>query len=152
MWPFRKSEHLKSTFGKFIANGIVDEVLQGPGQLQEKQIEYVLLLLNSHELIGSAIEIISRHDCMIESITGTLITVLVGVPLKKPASEECRRKLVAQLSAELGVAAVVLHGGGTALVGMVGNSQRMSYTAIIPEYKAKLTKLSSAEFGEVIEN
>jgi hypothetical protein len=151
MWPFSKGEQIKSAFGKFIDKDIVEALQNEPGQLQEKQIEYVLLLLDSHELIGRAIEIISNHDSMIESITGTLITTLVGAPLENSKSEEIRRNLVKQLSAELGPNAVVLHGRDSCLVGMVGNNQRMSYTAVIPDYKMKLLRISSGEYGEVIE-
>ena len=150
MWPFDGSDQIKNAFGKYVNKDVLDSVVNDSG-LQEKHIDFVLLLLSNLDFIGKAIQIVNRQECMIESITGTFITVLVGAPTEKTNSNETRLQIVAELSKELGSNVVMLHGGCDCLVGSVGNSQRMSYTAMLPEYKAKLNRLSSLEFGEVAE-
>lgn len=151
MWPFKLAGVIKGMFERFMDKELVDVIVSGTEELHEMRIDYVLLLLSNHKAIGKAISIINSHDCMIESITGTLITVLIGAPIPNPKSDQIREQLVDHVAAKLASEAVVLHGGCSCPVGTVGNEQRKSYTAIIPEYKTKLRQLATAEFGEVVE-
>jgi len=88
---------------------------------------------------------------MIESITSTLITVYFNVPLTQPDSNQLRNDLVNRLSETFGSDISILHGTCECQVGNVGNEKRKAYTALLPHYKSKLSKLSSMEFGEIQE-
>ena len=124
-------------------------------ELSEKYINYVLILVRDHskqpQNIRDTVNIIQEHNGMIESITGTLITVYFNVPVEQPNSEKMRMDLVKELSEKKGRDLSIIHGACECPVGTVGNENRKAYTALLPHYKSKLSKLSSMEFGQVLE-
>ncbi len=135
MWPFRNKVNLQETT-----------------ELRITTIDYLLILVredsNLPRRIFKAVSIIQEFDGMIESITSTLITVYFNVPLIQPDSNQLRNDLVNRLSETVGSDISILHGTCECQVGNVGNEKRKAYTALLPDYKSKLSKLSSMEFGE----
>ena len=67
-----------------------DEILHPRLSTATKHIHFLLVLASQDETaqpeqtISQALDIAMAHDGMVESITGTLITILFGAPIKQP--------------------------------------------------------------------
>ena len=152
MWPIKKDEKsiIKKAFGKYINN-----ILNGHNDLSEKTVQYILMFVKEtdyfQETIKTIFDIVQEHDGMIESMTGSLISVLFNVPLDQPDSEKKRLLLISALSERVGSDLTIVHGQCICPVGSLGNEKRLCYTAIIQDYKSKINKLSSLAFGEIVE-
>ena len=158
MWPFNRRSKSKRDFIKKVYSKYLDELRldnQKGVELSTQYLHFVLILVsetgNRSQMIGQVLDIIQQHDGMIESITSTFITVYVGVPLQQPNSKQLRIDLVNELSGKLGPQLAIIYGECGCPVGSVGNESRQTYTALLPEYKSKLRKLSSLQFGQVTE-
>jgi len=162
MWSFRRKdksqrEIIKKSFSNYLDENLIDSILQNHGliDLRLKYINFILILVRDDsrqsQNIREALNIIQEHHGMIESITSTLVTVYFGVPLEQPNSKELRIGLVKELSERMGPDLAFIHGACECPVGNVGNENRKAYTALIPGYKSKLSKLSTMEFGQILE-
>ena len=163
MWPFnRKSDDRERLRIRKAASRYMDErllllLIESPEGLRmsEKRINFVLVLTDEASdpvsTIREIVTLVQKHDGMIASFEGTLLTVYFGVPLPQPNQKEQRLKFVSDLSEKVRPLVAVVHGECECQVGKVGNEQRMGYTAFIPDFKGKLGKLCSLEVGQIIE-
>ena len=162
MWPLnRKKDELKAiekSFSKFIDERIVRLMLKNPEDLEMKnrKINFAMILAkddsSTRERISEVVSYAQKHDAMIDSITGTLITIYFGVPLDQPDQRQMRKAFVNEISEKLGPSLTIVHGECECPVGSVGNEKRLSYTALLPKYKSKLNKLTALDFGQIIED
>ncbi|MFC1746184.1 hypothetical protein ACFL35_19490 [Candidatus Riflebacteria bacterium] len=151
-----EKDKLKHLFGNFIA---IDELnsknIEENGSF--KSIYFVLILLkeeNTQSIKSNAkniIELAQRHQGMIETISATFISILFNVPVEQKNSEELYCEFIKSLSIISGNKLSVVYGQCESYVGTIGSSERMSYTALIPNFKDKLYQLSSLEFGHIKE-
>lgn len=73
------------------------------------------------------------------------------MPLYQENAAQNRINLVNDLSENLRSNISILHGEAEWFVGTYGCKERLSYIAMIPDYKSKLNCLSSIAFGEIIQ-
>ena len=105
----------------------------------------------TQQTIESILDIAVECEAMIETITASFISILFNAPLEQEDALPLRKKLVSNLSEKFGADLSILHGEAVCLVGNFGSQKRLSYTAMIPDYKVKMNRLTSLEFGEIIE-
>ncbi len=159
MWPFNNQKRLlKKAFGKYLDDDAVQNILEGNMEFeppQKKKIQYILLFVKesskTQETIESILDIAIEFDAMIETITSSFISILFNVPLEQEGAVQFRKKLATHLSGKFSSELSILHGETICLVGNFGSKKRLSYTAMIPDYKSKMNRLTSLEFGEIIE-
>ena len=162
MWPFNRkkkdSEALEKSFSKFMDERIVRLMLNNPEELEMKKrkINFILILVkeasDTAETIGKVVNFARKHDVMIDAITGTLISIYFGIPLDQPDQKKMRVAFVNEISESLGPSLSMVHGECECPIGNVGNENRMNYTALLPEYKSKLNKLTNLDFGQIIDD
>jgi hypothetical protein len=154
-------QSLKNLLGKYVKEDKLDLILNGSIALQsleKKPIGYILIFLKDNDPqsfqndLNRLIKIIYEHHGVIDTISGSFISVLLGMPLPIPDLTEKRKQLVEIFSQELGLSIALLHGEIECLVGNIGNNSHWSYTALIPDFKKKLNILSSLAYGEITEN
>jgi hypothetical protein len=162
MWPFNRKDNeqeeamIWKAFSKHIDERLIAVLLENPEGLRmsEKQINFVMVLADEASdpvsTIREIVTLVQKHEGMVASIEGTLVTVYFGVPLPQPNQKEQRLKFVIDLSEKVRPRVAVVHGECECQVGKVGNEQRMGYTAFIPDFKGKLGKLCSLEIGQII--
>ena len=125
-------------------------------KLDMKYLNYVLVLVredsNQLRTIEEVVNVIQNHGGTIESITAAcLITAYFGAPIEQPNSKQVRIDLINELSEKLRTNLAIIHGECECPVGNVGNESYMNYTALFPDFKSKLSILSSLTFGHVEE-
>ena len=161
MWPFKKgdsSEAKKTLHNSFRqAMGakiemVLDEEYEE--KIEKRDVDYILILvkeISSDQLSQSfdrLFSIIQKYDADIESVTGSLVSVLFNVPIKQVNSKELRIKLVEELVANFPQELTIVHGQAICPYGTIGNKTRKEITAFIPHYKDSLKALSSLEWGQ----
>lgn len=159
MWPFNKQKRvLKKAFRKYLDKDAVQNILEGNMEFeppQKKKIQFILLFVKessqTQQTIESILDIAIEFDAMIETITSSFISILFNVPLEQEDALELRKRLTDHLSERFGDELAILHGETVCFVGNFGSKKRLSYTAMIPDYKSKMNRLTSLEFGEIIE-
>jgi len=163
MWPFNRKEKenlefLENSFSKYMDERIVKLTLNNPEKLEmgKRKINFALILVkedsSTEDKISEVVNYARKHDAMIDSITGTFITVYFGVPLDQPDQKEMRVAFINEIYENMGSSLTIVHGECECSVGNVGNENRMNYTALLPEYKSKLNKLTNLDFGQIIED
>lgn len=160
MWPFKKGRPSKA---KIIQNSfrqamgakiemVLDEGYEG--KIENREVDFILILLkdfSSDQLSQSfdkLFSIIQKYDADIESVTGSLISVLFNVPIKQINSKELRIKLVVELVSNFPQELTIVHGQTICPYGTIGNETRKEITAFIPNYKDTLKTLSGLEWGQ----
>ncbi len=165
MWPLdrkskNKDEKIKKAFGQYIPANIIDNLMSADNvsfELIEKEIDYAFILVSESsiesvpQIIKAVLDIAEKHEGMVESITGPLIIVLLGIPQPQDNAQKRRHALVVDLHESLGASISIVHGNTKCLVGTVGNKNRSTITALIPNYKEKLKLLSNMEYGQQLE-
>lgn len=165
MWPFnrnkRQRKFIRDAFDKYVDHNVIDNMLSDSltlnSQPEIKHIGFILILVKEEQSITfrntvtKVLGIVQEHNVMIECITGTFISVLVGVPLELPDTGKVRHNILDKLSNQLGAHLAILHGECDCAVEIVGNEKRFSYTAILPDYKSKLRRLASLDYGKIEE-
>jgi hypothetical protein len=165
MWPFKsklknEKEQIAKLFTDYVSEKVIDDSGAGKlelNKLEEIEVDYLLILQSddTSEPVGHPVEkvldLIEKHDGMVESITNYLIIVLFGVPFKQDDSHLKRKSLVKELGGSMGNYLSIVHGHAKCQVGIIGNKNRHAYTAIIPSFKEKLQVLSSQDFGQHLE-
>jgi hypothetical protein len=163
MWPFNCKETLRKklinkSFSKHMDGRLLSLFNEKPDALNMimKQINFVMILASQSsrpdQIIGEIISLVQKYTGMVDSITCIFITIYFGVPLDQSNQKELRIAFLAELSEKFGSSLAILHGECECPVGNLGNDKRMAYTAFLPEYKSKLCKLSSLEFGQILED
>ena len=164
MWPFnrknaeREQIMVKRAFSKYLDQSLIPVIPEDPEgpRMSKKRINFAMILVNEdsrpEQTISEIVTLAQKHDGMVDSITGTFITVYFGVPLAQPNQKQLRSAFINELSEKLGPSLAVVHGECECAVGTVGNDHRMTYTAFLPEFKGKLGRLCSLEFGRTVED
>jgi hypothetical protein len=160
MWLGRKQrwqwDIIKKSFSRYIGEEKVFEILQGKGSgLTTRHVNFLLVLVRQDsrqaETIRQVVRIVQERQAMIDSITGTLITIHVGVRIDEPNAKQMREDLIIRLTESLGSDLAIIHGECDCPVGIVGTEDRANYTALLPEYRTTLGELVSLDFGQVKE-
>lgn len=162
MWPFSRKDKsqkklIKKIVSRYTGEKKLDLILtsQNHTELIPMHVDFVLILISQDsdpsQPIHDVSNTIQEHDGMIESMTSTLITVYFGVPDKQPNSKRMRIGLVGDLLEKFGANLSIIHGACECPVGSIGNEKRKAYTALLPDYKAKLRELSGLPFGQTKE-
>lgn len=161
MWPFKKGR--PSEANKIIQNsfhqamGAKIEMALDEGyedKIVNREVDFILILLkdfSSDQLSQSfdkLFSIIQKYDADIESVTGSLVSVLFNVPIKQVNSKNLRIKLVEELVENFSQELTIVHGQAICPYGTIGNETRKEITAFIPHYKESLKTLSSLEWGQ----
>jgi len=163
MWPFNRKESgqewiiIRNTLSRYIDERLISVISEKPEapRMSKKPINFAMILVNQNsrpeQSISEIVTLAQKHDGLVDSMTGTLVTVCFGIPLEQPNQKKLRLAFIGEVSEKLGPLLAVLHGECECPVGKVGNEHRMSYTAFLPDFKAKLGRLCSLEFGQIIE-
>jgi hypothetical protein len=164
MWPFNqmnKQQTLQKAFGKYVPLDVIDKILNDSltpnGQPEIKHIGFILILVKEDQLfifketVIKVLDVINEHEAMIECVVGAFISVLVSTSAESSNATKIRQDIVNNLSTQLGYYLAILHGECDCAIELIGNEKRFSYTAVIPDYKSKLFKLSSLEYGSIEE-
>ncbi len=122
----------------------------------KKPIGYILIFIDSEDsqdiqdAIASIVDI-GEQEAMIEDIAGSLIRILIGVPLPRTEPDKAIQKTVRRLVSIIGPKVSIIYGTTSCPVGIVGTEKRKSYTALIPKYRQILQRLVSMPVGTVEE-
>ena len=149
---------VRKAFSRYIDERVISVISENPEAppMSKQRINFAMILvsegLRSEQTISEIVTLAQKYKGMVDSITGTLITVYFGVPLPQPDQKELRIAFLKGLSENLGPSLAIVHGECECPVGKVGNENRMGYTAFLPDFKEKLARLSSLEFGQAVEN
>jgi len=125
--------------------------------MTQKELDYILILVNDRpidrtaDMIASVLQIAAKHNGMIEAITGSLVVVLFGALSAEANAHGNRKRLIEELMKSHGPFLSIVHGQEQCLVGTVGGENRKAFTALIPNYKDKLSRLSSLKYGDQLE-
>lgn len=161
MWPFtsqsRDRKRIKKLFGEYVNPDALEDILSGQfldNQMTKKDIDYVLILIDGNDalrtadIISSVVTSSEKYNGMIETITGSLVVVLFGALPAETKAKENRKRLIEELTKTHGAFLSIVHGQEQCFVGTVGSESRKAFTALIPNYKDKLSRLSSLKYGE----
>jgi len=144
---------IKDAFGLL---GVTDAKVTAPRSRRE--FELVIVFVRDSDL-DEALESIARtvsfaveQGAEVLEISGSLIVVGLGVlpvPVHDRYSPGGARQFSVRLGGLLGDAAAVLYGRFDGVVGNVGTSDRMTYTALARDWKSVLGRAAELEWGEV---
>ena len=149
---------MRNAFSKYVDERLVEIMMDNPERLKmnNRNINFAMILvkedLNIEKIISKIVSAIQKHDAMIDSITGTIITVYFGIPFDQPDQNQMMQILLRDLSENFKSSIAILHGACECHVGTLGNENRICFTALLPDYKSKLNKLISLEFGQIIKD
>lgn len=126
-----------------------------PEGLRETRLDFILMLVAEgacrSKRLGEILEFIQQGGGMIESMTGTLVTVYFGVPVVTGDPETLRLALVSALGKRFPGEIAAVHGACVCPVGLIGHPSRMSFTALLPDHRGKLARLAALEPGDLVE-
>jgi hypothetical protein len=139
---------------------VVDKLLYGPFEEPEPQnrtLDFLLVLIRDSDtrktaaLIKQALQVMSQHECMIDTVSGSYIRCLYGGLVPEENGEERRAELVCRLKERFTDEIKIVHGRRESLFGNFGCDSRAAFTAIIPGYCDAIRELGNLEFGQVKE-
>lgn len=147
---------VKKIFGKLVKPDAVQEVLGDPpqdGPLTATDIELVLVLVRFEspkqfsKLIERVLEICSRHEALIDGLSGSLVVAAFGVQPHAAKRPGAARKLAAALIKELGPDVKIVCAAGTGYCGHLGFGDSVRFSFVLQGFDALLALLSKTEFG-----
>ncbi len=140
--------------GEYIAPEMRDKILSGDYEIpqpQPREIEFVLILITPNTKDANAencsivISQAKQSGYIIEAFAGTLYYLIGGLFTREnfiPASEVAEK-----LQQQLKEKARSIYGTDTAFVGSIGSLDFQSYTALLADFPALLTRLCNMPAG-----
>jgi hypothetical protein len=149
---------LRTAFSSFLGSKPLEEVLQSdPLTTVPAEIEFILVLLNDTDLdrvsdiAARTVDLVAKHNEMVLGFDASLIVIGCGLFPRPDSGGTGRPSLAAALHAELSTDACVLHGAAQGRRGTIGSNRRMSWTVVLPNFKALLAQLCALEYGQIAE-
>jgi hypothetical protein len=126
--------------------------------LESRVINYIITVVKEQatpkatsQLLGKVLDTSVSNGGVIETVTASLVSIVLDLVESVKDAEEKRLALVNELMSKYGSDIALIHGKCACSVGIVGSKTRMNYTALIPDYKQKIKSLSGLDYGEYLE-
>ena len=161
--PTDEKQRVRAVFSKIVSPEAAEAVLdKAPLKIAEPRpahLGIVLAWIEGAEVgeiavgIRSVVEVASRHDAMVWSITGPLVVMSLGAFRENQASfdPEALRRFVAELAGLDNRRLKLVHANGTAQVGLFGSETGVClYSFVFPRFEEMLAALTRTEAGQVI--
>lgn len=158
-----ETRQLRNIFGKYISKEVANEILDESTsskyfEIHETTKDFCIIkiidnnITNSPILIKNIYDFIQNYDSIvIDTCFSSMILLYFGLPSISADYKNERITFSKDLINKFGKSVSIIHGSNKCTHGIIGNSSRMSYTILIPEFNSIILKLLSAEYGQIIE-
>jgi hypothetical protein len=148
---------IRDVFSRFLGRRQGDGVLKDSDlHTSAGRVDFLLVIVNDKDLekvgarVGQVVDIAAQYGADVLGMDASLVFIAFGAgPVKTESGANDRQRLAVALQAAVPGELAILHGSSNARFGTIGSSSRMSWTALLPDFKGLLRDLSALQYGEV---
>ncbi|GMT48881.1 MAG: hypothetical protein IEMM0008_0420 [bacterium] len=156
---WREKRIIKNAFGEYLSPDIIGEILANSDgkdylSLKNGTIHFVVFQVRDdnveiiRSLIEKSINIATQHDVIIGDIISPFVSLFYSID---DVDKKNYQILAKQLINELKTGIKVIYGSKKGAIGNLGTETCMFYRAVIPEMGDYIKKLTSLDYGEIVE-